>query len=340
MPTPRQRTLQALAHRPTDIVPYQIEFTQQSHDKVAAYLSDPAFDAAWGNHITTAYYAGDPAELPGQSERFRDDFGVVWNRSGADKDIGVVEHRVLQTPDLAAVHLPAVPVEKLKSLCEAALRTAGDRFTLASLGFSLFERAWTLTGMEDLLVYMISDPEFVHALFDEILRFNLEVLDVFLAYPFDGIYFGDDWGQQHGLIMGPTHWRAFIKPRLAQMYAKVKGTGRLVFQHSCGDIGQLFPDLIDLGLDVYQTFQPEIYNIAAVKAEYGQHLSFWGGISTQTLLPTASPERVAQVTRETIAILGASGGCIAGPTHAIPGDVPPENILAMAQVLMNQEITH
>lgn len=195
----------------------------------------------------------------------------------------------------------------------------------------MFERAWTLTGMENLLVY-ISDPEFVDTLLDNILEYNLEIIDIALEYDIDGFLFGDDWGQQKGLIMGPVLWRKFIKPGIAKMYEKVKSHGKLVAQHSCGDVSELFPDLIDIGLDIYQTFQPEIYNIKDVKKKFGKHLSFWGGISTQTLLPVATPDEVKRVTRETMEILGDGGGYIAAPTHAVPGDVPPENIAALIEV--------
>jgi uroporphyrinogen decarboxylase len=119
------------------------------------------------------------------------------------------------------------------------------------------------------------------------------------------------------------------------MYERVKSRNKVVSQHSCGDINQIFPDLIDIGLDIYQTFQPEIYDFEKVKKEYGGHLTFWGGISTQRLLPFASPDEVRKTVKETIRIMGKDGGYIAAPTHSIPGDVPPENVVAMIEVFKN-----
>jgi hypothetical protein len=58
--------------------------------------------------------------------------------------------------------------------------------------------------------------------------------------------------------MGPRLWRRFIKPRVAQLYARAKGAGKYVMQHSCGAIQELFPDLIEIGLDIFNTFQPEV----------------------------------------------------------------------------------
>ena len=93
--------------------------------------------------------------------------------------------------------------------------------------------------------------------------------------------FGDDWGQQHGLIMGPALWREFIKPRIFQMYQAVKAGGKFVFIHSCGKVQQLFPELIECGLDVFNPLQPEVMDVAAIKRDFGAQLSFYGGISIQ-----------------------------------------------------------
>ena len=73
-----------------------------------------------------------------------------------------------------------------------------------------------------LLMDMILEPDFVDALLDKICDYNMQIIDIALEYPFDGFHFGDDWGQQKGLIMGPTYWRRFIKPRMARMYKKIK----------------------------------------------------------------------------------------------------------------------
>ena len=332
--TRKERVTRAITRRETDIVPYEIGFTQQAFERTARFLGDDNFMDKVGNHIETAYYSGEPVEIaPGY---FRDDFGVVWNRTGADKDIGVIDGLQIPEPRLMDYCFPPVPEALLRQRCEQALAFTGDRFMMAGLGFSLFERAWTLTGMENLLMYMLADDDFVHALMERITDFNLAVLDIFLEYDFDGVHFGDDWGQQRGLIMGPPMWREFIKPYLGKMYAKVKASGRYVSQHSCGDIHEVFPDVIELGLDVYQTFQPEIYDIHAVKAEFGGQLSFWGGISTQQLLPFETPEGVVRKAAEIMEFMRVGGGYIAAPTHSVPGDVPPENIVALIDLLENQ----
>jgi uroporphyrinogen decarboxylase len=351
--TKRERVIGALRHERTDIIPYVVGFTETEHDKYAAYVGDAGFVAKIGNHADGSYYSGFTpgisGAVAGKPDHIADDFGVVWNRS-VDKDIGVIESAVLPEPALAAFTPPRIDEGALRRDYERlAVRSTADSisvtacaptayvFTYGSLGFSMFERAWTLRGMENFLTDMLAEPAFAHGLLDAICDFNMRIVEIGLSYDVDGFYFGDDWGQQKGLIMGPALWREFIKPRMAKMYAAVKSKGKFVIQHSCGDVSDIFGDLIDIGLDCYQTFQPEIYDIRAVKREYGRDLSFWGGISTQRLLPFATPAEVRAKTIEIMRIMGDGGGYIAAPTHAIPGDVPPENVEAMLDVFQNQD---
>lgn len=201
----------------------------------------------------------------------------------------------------------------------------------------MFERSWSLMGMENVLMSMVACPEELEAFYDKICDYFCHLVDIALEYNIDGVYFGDDWGQQKGLIMGHAHWRRFIKPRMARLYARVKAKGKYVVQHSCGDCYEILPDLIEIGLDCYQTFQPEIYDIETIKKQYGDRLTFWGGVSTQRCLPYATPEGVQQEARRVMQALRKGGGLIIAPTHSLAFDVPPENIMALVQMFQSQE---
>lgn len=162
--------------------------------------------------------------------------------------------------------------------------------------------------MENALVSMLATPDELDEFLDRICDYYLPMIDIALEYDIDGVYFGDDWGQQHGLIMGPEHWRHFIKPRMARLYERVRKAGKFVIQHSCGDCHEILPDLIDIGLNCYQTFQPEVYDIVKMKELYGKDLAFWGGISTQQVLPRVSPEEVKKETVRIIRTLRQAAG--------------------------------
>ena len=337
--TKKERVKDALSHLDTDIVPYNVGFTEEEHRKVADYLNDPDFVKKIGDHLDTVYYSGFSEGLSYEVKpgHIADDFGVVWNRSGPDKDIGVIENFVMPEANMSYYPSPELDFNAMRRQYETGVDPETDLFIFGSIGFTMFERAWTLRGMENLLTDMVLDPGFVHELLDTICELNLKIVDLALDYDIDGFHFGDDWGQQKGLIMGPEHWRKFIKPRMARMFDRVKAKGKFISLHSCGDISEVFPDLIDIGLDCYQTFQPEIYDIKKVKNEFGNDLSFWGGISTQRMLPFETPDGVKQKTAEIMRIMSKGGGFIAAPTHAMPYDIPAENAVAMIEVFMNQD---
>lgn len=335
--TRKEIVIKALNHEETAVIPYNADFTMQANKNMMEYTKDATYQSKLNMYLNATHYWGWPTELDSEPEHFKDSFGVVWDRSGADKDIGIPITKLITDFDQIDYVFPEIDEKRLRSEYEALMESKEDKFTIGGLGFSLFERAWSLAGMPEVLMAMIANPEGLHRLFDMICEYNLKVIDIALEYDIDGFYFGDDWGQQQGLIMGPIYWREFIKPRIKRMYAKVKEKGLYVLQHSCGDIETIFEDLIEIGLDCYQTFQPEIYNIEKVKERYGDRLSFWGGISTQQLLPKASPEIVKEEVIRIMKIMSKKGGYIAAPTHSIEFDVPPENIIAMFDVFMNQE---
>jgi len=334
--TPRERIIQAIQFQQTDIVPYHVTFTKDARRKLAEYYGDPDFESKIGNHIAYLYRGGEGVWTDLQPGYVQDAWGVVWNRT-VDKDIGCVENRILPEASLKGWQPPSVDAERLNGILRERAAAEPDRFRVVSLGFSLFERAWTLRGMEQLLMDMIESPGFVHELFDRITQYNLGFIDIALRHDIDCLRFGDDWGSQAGLIMGPRLWREFIKPRIARMYARVRSARKYVMIHSCGKVQEVFPDLVEVGLNVFNPFQPEVMDVFETKKRYYGKLSFFGGISVQRLLPLGTPDEVRRETRRLLQILGEGGGYIASPSHDIPSDVPAENMAAMIEVLQNQK---
>ncbi len=243
---------------------------------------------------------------------------------------------VLKKPILDGYVFPDPNKKERFAGYEKFIKENVDKFILNDIGFSLFERAWTLRGMENLLVDMIVNPDFVEELLDQILDWNLSIIDQASQYDIDGCRFGDDWGQQQGLIMGPKLWRKFIKPRLARMYGMVRERGLPVFIHSCGDVREIFPDLIEIGVNVFNPFQPEVMDVYEMKRKYGNRLCFYGGLSTQKTLPYGTPDDIKEEARRLMKEIGAGGGYILSPAHSIPKDVSLENMLALIEVAQDQ----
>jgi uroporphyrinogen decarboxylase len=330
--TPRDRVWQAIRHVQPDRVPYHFTFTVPARQKLEAHYGTTDLDQRLDNHLVKYRSRGPWSIQEVRPGYWRDEFGVVWNRT-VDKDIGVVEEYPIRERSLAGYAFPDPRDPRRYAALPAFLDAHPQRFRYYSLGFSLFERAWSLRGMTELMIDMLEAPRFVDQLLDAILAFDLAVVDEVLRHDIDGVLFGDDWGQQQGLLFGAPLWRRFVKPRVAELYGRVKRAGKAVLIHCCGKVQELFPELIELGLDVFNPFQPEVMDPYAMKRQFGRELTFYGGMSVQRLLPHGTPEQVRDETRRLMDQVGRGGGFVIAPSHDMPGDIPLENMLAFMEAV-------
>ena len=330
--TKRDIVIRTLNHQESDVIPYFLEMTEETEKKMIAYTGDPLFF-----EHTDSYLAQERNEsfTDLSDGKFQDMFGVIWDKGAQEGDFGIAIGHPIPDSEIGDYKFPEPDEKLIREKCER-LVAQKDKFTMYIIGFSLYERLWTLHGIEQTLEDFLLEPEFIDEVLDGIVEYNCKVVDIVAQYPIDCIFYGDDWGQQQGLIMGYPLWKRFIKPRLKKMYDHVKKYGMYVAQHSCGDCRQVFPDLVELGLDIYNTFQPEVYDIVDFKERFGKNLTFYGAISTQKILPFKTPEEVRVEMHRIMDILGKDGGYILAPTHAMPGDIPEENVLMFQHVAKNE----
>jgi len=314
-------------------VPWSMGFTKEARDKLLAHYQCDDLEVPLQNHLVKLGSDIGFFEDLG-NDRLRDVFGVTWDRS-IDKDIGNVEGFVLAEPTLEGYTFPDPLDQRFFEDIPGKLERFPNRFRVFQIGFSLYERAWTLRGMENLMMDFYDNGNFVHELFGAIADYNISQATEAMKYDIDAVYFGDDWGQQHGLQMGPRTWREFILPQLKRMYSTVRDAGKFVMIHSCGDVDELFDDLVDAGLNCFNPFQPEVMDVKSLLPEYRGRLAFHGGLSTQRTLPHGTVEDVENESRRLLE-LGREGGYIFAPAHDVEGDVPLENMLAMINVAQAQ----
>jgi uroporphyrinogen decarboxylase len=206
---------------------------------------------------------------------------------------------------------------------------------ILSLGWQpIFCTLHDLFGMENTLVHMYENPSMIEAAIEHMQHFIIEGLKQVLSLCGDDVDFmwlGDDFSSQRGLMLSPEFWRRFLKPAYKKQFECVKESGQKVWFHSCGTFPQVLPDLIDMGMDVWETVQVHLEgnDPEMLKREYGKHLTFFGAINCQKTLPFGTPEDVRKEVRDRIKVLGKGGGYICGPDHSIQKNMPAENIVAL-----------
>jgi uroporphyrinogen decarboxylase len=208
----------------------------------------------------------------------------------------------------------------------------------AAAGFmqqTLFELAWEMRGMEKLLLDLVTNRPLVDYLLDRITEIRSKMAARYARAGVDLIRLGDDFGTQHSLMMSPQTFREMFKPRLKAIIDAARGENPdvLIFFHSDGSIMPLIGDFIEMGVDVLNPVQPECVDLAVVTREYGDRLSFWGGIGIQRTMPFGTPADVKEAAKRVIHVLGEGGGLVIAPTHALQPDVPWENVVALFEAV-------
>ena len=185
---------------------------------------------------------------------------------------------------------------------------------------------------------VIINSEFVSALLYKLLEINLAGTGKFLDAV--GKYIqvfrtADDMATQSGLLISPATYRSLIKPIYKRYYEFVKSkTDAKIFYHSCGNVVDLLDDFIEIGLDIINPVQVSaMCDTSELNARFGDKLVFWGAIDTQYVLPKGSAQDVEEEVKGRIRELSPGGGYVAAPVHNLQPDVPPQNIIAMANAV-------
>jgi len=318
-----------LAHRGTGRVPYNFMFSPLAQKKAESCYGKPLHETLdlplrMNGPVSLKPLYADPRQY---GETIQDEFGVTWSTSLIDR--GSPVRPCLTEPSLAGYTFPdpaaACRYDRLGDWCDRNV----SHYRILWVG-DLWERATFMRGMENILIDLALHPGFVRGLLRGLTDHILATTDILCSrFDFEGIAVSDDYGTQKAMLVSPRDWRAFIKPLLAQIYGLAGKHGRTVFHHSCGHITPIIGDLIDIGLDILHPIQPETMDIHFLKKEFGDRLTFCGGLRTQDLLAQAAPEDIRREVRMLKETMSGNGGYILEPGITIQADVPLDNIAAL-----------
>jgi uroporphyrinogen decarboxylase len=232
------------------------------------------------------------------------------------------------TPDLDRQH-------NFDDMKKDLAEMSGDFLVMPSGYFGIFERACGLMGFQEFMLNLSLNPKAVHKLLDKITDCRVEYAKKVVEMGLKVGHLGDDLGTQTGTLFSKETFREFILPRFKRYFDVYNDAGIPIIMHSCGNITDFLPDLIDIGLRVLEPVQP-CMDFKFLKKEYGKDLVFWGGIETQNYLPFGTAEQVKEHARETIRTLGKGGGHIIGPSQEVMDDVPLANVQALIETIVEE----
>lgn len=354
----RDRVTAALGHEPPDRCPMQISFTPEfarrleqdmrmrgtaehnPHGGGNTYELERVLDedmllssVGWAN----SYYQAEGD--------YTDEWGISWRsveyetRFGTGRYTEIAGHPLADDSAVDRYRPPDPHRPELYQATRETLERYGREYWIVGVTVcTIFETAWALRGLDRLFMDFVLNPELAERILEIPFRYHFEAAKRLVEMGVDMIWTGDDMGGQSSMVLSPDTWRRFFKPRMAELFAALKGINpRLkIAYHSDGYVDPIIPDLIEIGLDVLNPVQPACLDPAETKRKYGRQLCFWGTIDEQRTLPFGSPQEVREEVLARLSTVGREGGLIIGPTHHVQLDTPMENFWAMVDAIRGE----
>ena len=344
--TSRERLVTAARRQPPDRVPRIIEFEGQVAHQLAGQLGIAPAVIRRYFQVDMDFAFLNPTQLRQDFSHYFTQPNVQWDAWGCGRLWDATHH-------YAEYLYPLVQCERLEELEDypwpddmAPYRYVGldDRVAtlhaegqavFGALGNTIFETAWQMRSMERLFEDMLTDDPMAVVLLDHITERRVAAARAYAHAGVDVLHLADDVAMQTDLLMSRELFCTWLAPRYHEIITAAREIKPdiLIHFHSDGDMSKLFPDLIQLGIDIQNPVQPECVDHHWAKTTYGDALAFSGGLGVQSILPFGTPEQVRHHTRETIETLGAGGGLIIGPAHLIERDIPLANFYAMIEAI-------
>ena len=353
----RERVETVLNHEKPDRCPMQISFTPEFAVRLRKDLE------IQGRQVHNPHGGGNTYELERtlgedmlltsvgwansyymDNKAYVDEWGIGWDVQPYQTPYGIghyteiVAHPLVDDVAVADYQPPDPNREHLYSDAKQMIQAFKYEYWIVGVTVTtIFETAWALRGLEQMLLDMATDSDLANHILDIPYHYHLTAAKRLAELGVDMIWTGDDVGAQYGMLISPKMWREYLKPRMSNFFAELKAINPniKIAYHSDGDISPIIPELVDIGLDVLNPVQPASMDPIKLKREYADQLSFWGTIDEQHTLPFGSPTDVRNEVLERLSTTGKNGGLILSPTHHVQLDTPMENFWAMVNTITN-----
>lgn len=276
----------------------------QKPDRVPLLLYNRDFDQSDIIVIEVVKQWGGP-------NRDTSEWGFVWERE--DDTMGQPREPLIPDwDDFGKLHCPDPYDPTRFSHVAPIMEQYGDRYYVASLALTGFTVMTILRGFSNTLEDLYLEPEQLGKLADMVFGFENEIIKQARAHGFDAVAFFDDWGSQNNLIISPKMWREFFKPRYQEQFDLVHSYGMDVYFHSCGQIASIIPDLIEMGVDILNLSQPNIFDVKQLGEAYSGKVCFLCPISYQTTSLSGTKQDIFDEAEKLITNLGCPDGGFIG----------------------------
>ena len=336
---PKERVYAALRKEPVDRVPIFMWYHPETARCLAGLLEIPVerLSDALGDDVRMTWvnnnYAMEGIVHKYDGESHVDEWGIEWTRQDGFNQITRFP-LVGASPDhVRGYHFPEDRIEALVGLMAPVMVYRNEYFVGCDVSPCAFEMYWRLRGLEDAMADFAADRDLSREMVGRCADFAYRLSEAALdRHEIDWLWTGDDVGSQRAMMFSPTDWRDLVRPNLQHLFELAHSRHVFAAFHSCGAIRPIIGDLVEIGLDVLNPIQCNCHGMdpLELKAEFGEHLAFMGGVDTQGVLPNGTADEVRKATSRLIEGMTADGGgYILAASHTVPPETPEENIFAM-----------
>lgn len=205
------------------------------------------------------------------------------------------------------------------------------RYRVGLWWYWLFERMWSVRGMENSLVDFYDAPDEIHRLFRALTDFYKRMLTRGRReLGLDAVWTSDDIGAQTSTFFSPDIFETFFLPYYAELIAHAHSLGMHFWMHCCGNIKAFLPRLADIGLDVIHPIQKYTMDEKEIALLVGDRLAIWAGMDVQQTMPFSTAADVRQEVRFMLdAYYRPDGRLLLAAGNNLTPDIPLENIEAL-----------
>lgn len=267
---------------------------------------------------------GDPYKVG----EYIDDWGCRFSNihEGIFGEVKEALVRDEEWADVDNIHIPVewldFDMDEVNAFCRNT-----DKFVLSGHCPRPFEQLQFIRTTQELYMDLMDPSENMLAFMKKMHAFYCDLMEKWAKTEIDGIYFMDDWGSQQSLLINPKLWDEYFRPMYKDFIEIAKRYGKKTFMHSDGYTLDIYPRMIELGLDAFNT---QIFCMGLDKLEqFKGKITFWGEIDRQHLLPEGTTQDIEKAVKEVYSRLWCDGGCIAQCEFG--AGAKPENVYAVYQ---------